>query len=222
MILEVNIGRVNTKRKPVAVVALSGGMDSTTLLYYVKKILKYEKIYAIGIDYGQTNVKELDYAKQICNKTAVPFYTINLRSLFEKGSDSLITGEITTKMEEQYTTVVNLRNTIFLTAIAKFALDKGWEAVDIFYSPVLDDFKSYVDCREEFIQSISQTLRLGSDGVIRGVFAPFVRITKKEMVKLGKKLNVPFSETWSCYYGGDKPCGQCPACIERTQAFSED
>jgi len=208
-------------KRSAAVVLLSGGMDSATLLYYVRS-MGYDKIIAIGFDYGQQHIKELSYAKELCDEAGIEFSIVDLRELFTYDKSSLIKGKVLRGMGSQHQAVVNLRNSIFIVTAAKVALDcidtKKY-AIDIFYAPNFEDFRNFVDCRREFVQAISQAIRIGSDGQIRGVYAPFLNLSKLEILFIGKHLNVPYELTWSCYHGSKTPCRKCPACIERKVAF---
>jgi len=211
--------------KPVAVVLLSGGVDSTTLLYYVIKKMHYDTVFALGFDYGQQHKKELKSARRICEELGITFFLVEIKSLFE-AQETLLTENIPIGLEEQEKTVVTMRNAIFLIVAAKKIIDMGLanyedknRRIDIFFAPNLDDFRCYIDCRPEFVEAISKVVSISSDGLIRGVYAPFIGMTKAEIIKLGKELGVPYYLTWSCYKGGDKPCGVCPACIERKEAF---
>lgn len=192
-----------TVKKSSALVLLSGGMDSTTLLYYVMKVLCYSKVEAILFDYGQRHRIELSYARKIAENLFIPFSVISV-DLTQFGSSSL------TAEDENLTVVVPARNSIFLSLATAHAEVRGLQ--DIFFAPNAEDFTDFPDCRVEYIQAMSQALSIGNN--IRGVYAPFVDKTKQEIVKLGRLLGVPFERTWSCYHPTkeDKPCGKCHAC----------
>lgn len=202
--------------KPSALVLLSGGMDSTTLLYYVMDYLGYSRVDAVGFDYGQRHKKELEHAKGIADELDVSFSVIKVDLRQFGGSPLTEEKEIPAAIEDkQYQTIVPARNSIFLALATAYAEVRGLQ--DIFFASNLDDFKSYPDCRPEFVRLISQALAAGNN--IRGIYAPFVNISKIEMVKLGKELGVPYESTWSCYKGLDEPCGVCDACKERIEAL---
>lgn len=121
-------------------------------------------------------------------------------------------------------TYVPARNMVFLSVAASYA--DALDITDIFIGVSEMDYSGYVDCREEFIRSMEQTINLGT---VLGaekkqkitIHAPFLRMTKADEVKLGTKLGVDFSLTWSCYRGGEKPCGTCDSCLLRARAFAE-
>lgn len=184
--------------KSSALVLLSGGMDSVTLLYYVKKVLGYDVV-ALGFDYGQKNKIELEYARKSAKGLNVPFSVLKIQMLFGQG------------------VFVPGRNVIFLAYATAFASLKGIQ--DIFFGPTKDDFREFTDCREEFVRYISSALSKGYG--INGIYAPFVHKSKKEVVELGRKLGVLFHLTWSCYTPQKgRPCRKCLACINRANALS--
>ena len=113
---------------------------------------------------------------------------------------------------------------VFISVADSYA--DALDITDIFIGVSEMDYSGYVDCREEFIRSMEQTINLGT---VLGaekkqkitIHAPFLRMTKADEVKLGTKLGVDFSLTWSCYRGGEKPCGTCDSCLLRARAFAE-
>ena len=177
-----------------ALVLYSGGADSLTLLYFVKKRLNYSSILALGFDYGQPHVKELQYAALNCKKLGVSFITRKITGLQ--------VGDMVTSPE-----VVG-RNSLFLTYGAIVAKENGLD--DVFIGVCGSDAERFPDCRPEFIFSMSVALQLGVG--IRRVSAPFIYITKEAVVAIGKELGADYSQSWSCYAGEDKPCGKCEAC----------
>jgi 7-cyano-7-deazaguanine synthase len=90
---------------------------------------------------------------------------------------------------------------------------------DIYYAAHAGDWAIYPDCRKSFVDSAAETIKLASAWNPVTLKAPFAEMTKKEIVAIGRKLEVPFELTWSCYKGGDKPCGKCPTCVERIEAL---
>jgi len=115
--------------------------------------------------------------------------------------------------------VVPARNSIFLSLATAFAETRGLQ--DIFIGATREDFENFPDCREQFVHLMGQALSVGNN--IRGVYAPFVNKSKKEIVLLGRLLGVDFNSTWSCYHPTDenKPCGKCHACEEREVVLNE-
>lgn len=204
-----------------AVVLLSGGLDSTTLLYWTLK--QGIRPYVLSFDYGQRHKKELNFAKKTCRKLKADHRTIDLTSLSGLLSGSALTTESIKIPEEHYThesqkvTVVPNRNAIMLNIAVGYAISMG--ARRVFYAAHYNDRTIYPDCRWEFIQSQSLTAKIANDMPELEIVAPFVHKTKAEIVKLADELKVPFEDTWSCYKGEEKACGVCGTCRERIEAF---
>jgi 7-cyano-7-deazaguanine synthase len=118
--------------------------------------------------------------------------------------------------ENMKQTVVPFRNAIMLSIAGGFAESVGAEGLVI--AAHGGDHAIYPDCREEFMQAMGETLRLGTYARIR-LLRPFIAMTKGDIVAEGKRLGVDFARTWSCYKGGDVHCGRCGTCVERREAF---
>lgn len=209
-----------------AVVVYSGGMDSSTLLVYVAGQV-YE-VYAISFNYGQRHKKELKYAKkfaeQFTNVVEHKIIDIDVVNELVQGS-SLTTPAIAVPdghyaLETMKKTVVPNRNAIMLSLACGYAVSLG--ADRLFVGVHSGDHFIYPDCRPEFIEAIDKAFRLGNQGFANEDFrivAPFMYSTKADIAKLGKKLGVDYSKTWSCYKGGNIHCGRCGTCFERREAF---
>ena len=230
----------------VAVVLLSGGMDSSTTAAYAKS--KGYEVHAITIDYGQKLRKEIEYAKIIAEKLGINHKIINAPYFKEVAWYSALTypelfdipkGRDEKEMEKDIPiTYVPLRNTFFIVLAAayleSFVLHKiEKEKVDpknvdakIFIAANYLDYSGYPDCRPEFYQKINSLLKFASKlgteyGVEMKIETPLLFKNKKEIVELGIELNVPFEWTWSCYEGGEVPCGKCDSCLLREKGFRE-
>lgn len=211
-----------------AIVLLSGGLDSTTALYLAKD-KGFDEIYAITFLYGQKHNKELEYAKNTAKKAGVLEHKIVNLMLNQWGDCSLTNDKIDIHdgqidNEEIPATYVPARNMVFLSVAASYADALG--IADIFIGVSEVDYSGYIDCREEFIKSMEDTINLGTElGVVKKqhitIHAPFMHMTKTEEIQLGVKLNVNYAYTWSCYKGGEKPCGVCDSCLLRAKAFKE-
>lgn len=192
------------------VVLLSGGVDSAVLLAHV---LATEPggVRALSFDYGQRHRRELDASAAVAAEYGVPREVVTLPPELFRGS-SLTGGDGATTGTP---TVVPGRNAVFLSvAVATAARDGGkW----VWFAPHAGDRDVYPDCRGEFVEAFAAAA-LSGYGV--GVFAPFVGLTKRQVVARGRALGVPFDLTWSCYAGGEKPCGTCGACVGRAEAFA--
>jgi len=210
--------------KKKAIVLLSGGLDSSVLLYYLTKgALKYD-CYPLTILYGQRHRKELNSAVKIAQSLSLPHKVVDLSCLRDLLASSLTgTGDIPYGYyanETMKSTVVPNRNMILLSIAAGYA--QTIKARYVAYAAHTGDHAIYPDCRSEFANSMRESIKLGtgwdSDGI--ELITPFLPLlSKADIVRIGIKLKVPFELTWSCYEGEDKACGQCGTCIERLEAF---
>ncbi len=211
-----------------SVVLLSGGVDSTTLLHYVKKTLLADDVYALSVMYGQKHSKELEMAKWQAEAVGISEHKIMDISPFAKlisGSTALTDGdvevpdmsEMTSEDSDQPVTYVPNRNMLFLSIAAAYAESIGVNS--LYYGAQAQDDYGYWDCTIDFIQKINDVLSLNRRNAVT-VIAPFVEMSKSEVVKIGLELGVDYDHTWTCYRGGDEPCGTCPSCVERERAFA--
>ncbi len=217
-----------SKSTSVAVIIFSGGLDSTTLLWYLAKVEGHRKIYALTFNYGQKHVKEIEHAKEIV-KFARKSLDINLEhrivditSIKELISTGALMGEAEVPKthyadESQRITIVPNRNMILLSIAVGYAVKIGARAV--YYSAHRGDYANYPDCRKEFVKAMDTAVYLANIFNPVEIKAPFIDMDKANILKLGLKLGVPYELTWTCYEGLDRPCLSCGACIERTEAF---
>lgn len=206
---------LNQKKDTKAVVLLSGGMDSTTLLYYCLKI--HRGVQAVIISYNQRHKKEIEHAKLIAKKANVSFSIINVQLPRFEGSALVDSNTAVPEQKEnkQAVTVVPLRNTFFL--LHACAIATSIKAQDVYLGAVEDDQLSYPDCRPAFFDAFQEML--DSQNSDLKINYPFVQFKKDKIVALGEELKVPWDLTWTCYQGQEKACGQCDACRERLHAF---
>lgn len=202
-----------------AVIILSGGVDSTTLLYDLLR--KGYDIRAISFDYGQRHIKELGMAQRTCEKVGVEHTIVDLTSLSAILSNNALTGNIKIpeghyEDENMKLTVVPNRNMIMLSIAIGYTINV--EANHLYYGAHAGDHAIYPDCRPEFVQAIQNVAELCHYDPIH-VHAPYLYIPKSKIVALGLDLNVDYSLTWTCYKGGLKACGKCGSCVERLEAF---
>ena len=207
-----------------AVAVVSGGVDSSTLLY--KLVKEGFDVHALTFIYGQKHSREIQAAKDIASNLDIEHRIIDISSIRELlGSSSLINPGIAVpevpETAEHYdtlkSTIVPNRNSIFLSLSIAYATKIG--ANQIFYGAHYSDRGVYPDCRKEFVEAFTLAERFATDNFELIVKAPFVNMNKSEIVKLGSKLNVPYKDTWSCYKGGKAHCGACSSCLERKRAF---
>ena len=209
---------VKISQKEKCVVVLSGGPYSTTVAYWAKN--KGYDLYGITYNYGQIATKEVEQAEIISEKLEIPIKIIDLSSLKEifKGVTSLCDESIEMTSAFSQPIIVPFRNAIFLSITVAYSISLG--AKKIFYGAQGSDEPFYPDCRKEFYKALENTAKIGTDTEII-IEAPFNNIKKSEILKIGSKLGVPYSLTWSCYKNEIKHCGKCESCINRKKAFLE-
>ena len=210
-----------------AVVLLSGGLDSAVALYLAKS--RGFDIIALSFDYGQRHSRELKAAKEIAKRAGVIQHQVVSLNMNSWGGSSLTDESLDvengdTNRTDIPVTYVPARNMIFLSVAASVA--EANRVQDIFIGVSQVDYSGYVDCRQEFIDAMEKAVNLGTvmgaeENLPIKIHAPFANMTKAEEIKLGMELGVDFSLTWSCYRGGEKPCGTCDSCLLRAKAFKE-
>jgi len=204
-----------------AVLILSGGLDSTTLLYDL--LNQGYDVSALTFDYHQKHKREILCAKATCAKLRVPQKIVDISVLGELAPSSLTRREWDVPEghyaeESMKQTVVPNRNMVFLSLAASYAIGIG--AQELCYAAHAGDHAIYPDCRPVFVSAMETALHLcdWKDLMLR---VPYVRMSKGDIVKKGLALGVDYANTWSCYNGGERPCGKCGACTERREAFLE-
>jgi len=203
-----------------AVLALSGGMDSTTVLAWLAA-QGYE-VECFGFNYGSKhNPYELSGAERIAKHYKVPFTELNLREGFQFMTSNLMAGQgeipeghYEDKSMEQ--TVVPGRNIIFLSYLAGLAWSR--EAQHIAIGIHQGDHAIYADCRKSFFDKMNDAIVEGTDGRV-GILAPFVNGDKGDIVSYGLEASVPYHLTRTCYKAQRVSCGKCGSCRERLEAF---
>ena len=203
-----------------AVVLLSGGMDSVTALYHAAA--EHEVTDTLSFDYGSKhNHREIPFARHHADKLGVPHTVIPLGFVGEYFASDLLQsgGDIPDGHYEEDSmkrTVVPFRNGIMLSIAAGFAESRAAEALVI--AAHSGDHAIYPDCREPFMQAMSDAIRLGTYAGVQ-VLRPFIALSKAGIAACGAALGVDFAQTWSCYKGGAIHCGTCGTCVERREAF---
>ena len=211
-----------------AIVLLSGGLDSTTALYLAKSE-GFGEIYALTFEYGQKHDRELRAAREVARAAGVKEHKFVKLLLNQWDGCSLTDPKMEVpdgdlRRDTVPDTYVPARNMVFLSVAASYADALGVEDIYIGVSEV--DYSGYVDCREELIRSMERTINLGTVlGAERGrhitIHAPFMHMAKADEIRLGARLGVDYGLTWTCYRGGDRPCGTCDSCLLRAKAFAE-
>lgn len=209
-----------------AVAIVSGGLDSSTLAYWLRRG-NDEPLHLVGVNYGQRHVKELQAAAVIATRVGAHFHGIDLSGLAHHLRGSALTSPEVEVPHGHYAddtmraTVVPNRNAILLSIAVGIAVAEGAEVVAT--GVHAGDHPIYPDCRPDFIHAFDRVARLGTAGYgldkLR-VIAPFVNMSKADIVTMGATLGVPFDLTWSCYEGDSVHCGRCGTCVERREAFT--
>ena len=201
-----------------SIIIVSGGMDSITMLHDFKDRIAL----GISFDYGSNhNAREIPFAKMHCERLGIKHITIPLSFMKEHFKSSLLSGadaipEGHYEDDNMKSTVVPFRNGIMLAIAAGIAESNGLDHIMI--ANHSGDHAIYPDCRQAFISSMSSATEAGTyNGVT--FLAPYTNITKGQIAERGKALGLDYTETWSCYKGGEKHCGKCGTCVERKEAL---
>lgn len=213
-----------------ALVLFSGGVDSTTCLGVAIDKYGKDNVIALAITYGQKHTKEIEAARAVADYYSIEMLQLDLTTIFQYSNCSLLSHSQEAIPQESYaqqlqhsdgkpvSTYVPFRNGLFLSCAASIALSKECDV--IYYGAHSDDAagNAYPDCSDIFKNAMNQAIYEGSGHQLT-VEAPFVNMTKADVVRTGLRLHVPYHLTWSCYEGQDKPCGKCGTCIDRQKAF---
>ena len=203
-----------------AVIVLSGGMDSVTLLHEFKDIIAL----AVTFNYGSNhNKREIEYAKLHCQRLGIKHIIIPLdfmhtyfKSSLLEGADAIPEGHYADS--NMKSTVVPFRNGIMLAIACGIA--ESNKLTRVLIANHAGDHTIYPDCRQQFIDAMSAAMTTGTyEGV--HIFAPYTNITKANIAQRGARIGINYAETYSCYKGGANHCGKCGTCIERREALAE-
>jgi 7-cyano-7-deazaguanine synthase len=207
------------------VAVVSGGLDSTVMAYALRA--EGHRLHAISFDYGQRHRRELDCARALAADLGAPWELVDLRAagITRLLAGSALTDESIEVPEGHYAdesmraTVVPNRNAVMLALACALAGSIGAGAVA--FAVHAGDHPIYPDCRPEFVEAFEAMERVAMQGMAElRILAPFVQLTKQDIVRLGAEHGVPFERTWSCYKGGELHCGRCGTCHERREAFA--
>jgi 7-cyano-7-deazaguanine synthase len=214
-------------------VLISGGIDSTVLLHKVVDMHGPQYVKGLSVFYGQKHKKELEFAQYQCTRLGVTFQTLDLSNIFvfNKNLSALLEGSEMEIKKQSYadqladlggsgtvSAYVPYRNGLFLSVAASYAIQEDCDT--IYYGAHRDDAagRAYPDCTVEFVASQADAIAEGS-GYLVELEAPWIMMAKKEIVNVGRSLNVDFTKTWSCYFGAEKPCGVCGTCVDVREAL---
>ena len=203
-----------------SIIIVSGGMDSIPMLYEYKN----EIVLAVTFDYGSNHAaKEIPFAKYHCEQLGIAHLIIPLSFMRDYFTSSLLEGseaipEGHYEMENMKSTVVPFRNGIMLAIACGLAESRNLHKVMIANHG--GDHAIYPDCRGTFINAMSEAMAYGTYEHIK-IYAPYTGLNKSDIARRGAELGIDYSQTWSCYKGGEKHCGKCGTCIERQEAFRD-
>ncbi len=211
-----------------AVVLLSGGLDSTTALAWA--LSHGYQAFALILDYGQKHSRELKSAVRIAKYYKVSYQRV--RFSLPWGGSALLGKKSKLPLSRSLkeinaggipSTYVPARNTLFLSFALSYSEVLEANAIVIGANAV--DYSGYPDCRAPYLKAVQQVARLGTKRGDEGnkieILAPLIKMSKAEIIRLGTKLKVPYQWTWSCYSGGNSPCGECDSCTLRKKGFEE-
>ena len=203
-----------------SVIIVSGGMDSNNMLYEFKDQIAL----GVSFNYGSNhNNREIPFAEMHCKRLGIPHITIDLgfmpqyfKSSLLEGADAIPEGNY--DEENMKSTVVPFRNGIMLSIAIGIAESNHLKHV--LMANHGGDHTIYPDCRPAFVDAMSAAAQAGTFEDVT-IEAPYTNITKADIARHGKQLGIDYSETWSCYKGGEVHCGQCGTCRERQEALRE-
>jgi len=211
-----------------SVVLFSGGLDSTTALYWAKK--KRGEVLALTFDYGQRHRVEIGMARWTARKAGVPWSLLKV-DLTQIGGSALTDPAIAVPKSRRFAhsadgppvTYVPFRNGILLALAAAWAEARGADEVITGFNVI--DSPDYPDTRPDFVRAMARAVNAGTRAAYTGrgfrITAPFIRLKKSDIVKIGLELGADYSHSVSCYDGGEIPCGRCSSCLLRRRAFRE-
>ena len=208
-----------------ALVVLSGGQDSTTCLYWALDKFGSDAVEAITFDYGQRHRVELGCAARVAEFADVPHTVMPIDTFAALGGNALTDQNIGVQKDADIetdlpNTFVPGRNIVFLTFAAAYAWQRNIE--HLVTGVAQTDYSGYPDCRQETIEALQATIRLGmASNVV--IHTPLMSLSKKETVLLARDLGAleVMALTHTCYEGRRPPCGECPACVLRARGFNE-
>ena len=229
-----------------AVTLLSGGLDSTTVTAYARS--RSDRLTAITFQYGQTHSREVTSAFEVARRLEVDHRLVDISFLGDVAWYSALTNPeafpLPTDQEPGQTgasipiTYVPLRNTTFVALAAAYLESQVLHAIEVegvapgdvsavvYMAPNVLDYSGYPDCRPEFFARMSQTIRYGSKlgaeyGIDIRIETPIITLSKADIVRMAVDLGAPLELTWSCYAGGERPCGACDSCVLRARGFRQ-
>lgn len=225
VLFTINFGMI---KRPAALVLYSGGIDSTTALYWARN--SYKQVQALSFDYGQRHRVELSLARRLARRLCIPhtMLKVNLRRVGGSAlTDASIPlpkfrrpGDIGAGIPQTY---VPFRNGIFLALAAAWAEARGFSDIVCGFNTV--DSPHYPDTRGSFVRAMERAIDLGTGARPKGhpikIITPLLRMKKSEIIRKGLSLGADYSYSISCYGGSEVPCQKCSSCVLRQRAWRE-
>jgi len=211
-----------------SIVLLSGGLDSATCAYLARHA--GDEVYALSFDYGQRHSRELDAARAVATAIGAKEHLV-MRFDLRLWGGSALTGDIAVPTDRDETamgadipvTYVPGRNTIFLAFATSYAEAKDCQQIYLGINAL--DYSGYPDCRPDYLAAFQDVVKLGTKAGVEGkavaLVAPLMTLDKAGIIKAGLEVGTDYALTWSCYVGGDRPCGRCDSCLLRAKGFAE-
>ena len=202
------------------IVVYSGGLDSFTLLN--EAIRSGKDVSALSFDYGQKHNKELHFVEKFCAQESIDSKIVDVSSIKELFQGSSLTDEIDIPKghyedDSMKSTVVPNRNMILISLALGYAVTK--EAEEVWFGAHAGDHAIYPDCRPEFVEKMDAAARIANYFPI-AVKAPYIAMSKTEILAIGLNMQLDYGLTWTCYEGKELACGSCGACHERLESFA--
>lgn len=207
--------------RPRAVVIYSGGMDSYTVLH--RALNEGYEVYALSFDYGQRHRRELDVARQVCESLGINHQVVDITAIHALVGNSALTDASQPMPHGNYdddnmqSTVVPNRNMILLSLAIGYAVNL--EAPCCFYGAHGGDHAIYPDCRPEFVERMNDVAAIANYQAV-SIEVPYLHADKADILAEGLAMGLDYANSWTCYEGGAKACGQCGSCRERLEAFA--
>ena len=217
-----------------AVILSSGGVDSTTCLALAVKEYGAKNVATVSVFYGQKHQRELAAARRVAKHYGVLHNEYDRASVFHGSTCALLAGtpheidhrsyaeQLAERDGGGVSTYVPFRNGLMLSVAASAAgsIFEG-EDIRLYLGAHADDAagNAYADCSKAFTDAMDSAIRIGTYGKV-SLAAPLATMNKAQVVAAGLRLHAPYELTWSCYEGGEKPCGSCATCLDRAAAFA--
>jgi 7-cyano-7-deazaguanine synthase len=208
--------------KPKAIVIYSGGMDSYTVLHLA--LQQGYEVFALSFNYGKRHSKELDVAAKVCADLDVSHKLVDITAINQLLQGSSLTSSAIDIPTGEYqednmkSTVVPNRNMILLSLAIGYAVSIG--CTQVFYGAHSGDHDIYPDCRPEFVEAMNTVSAIANYEDVQ-INSPFLYQSKLAILQAGLEMGLDYGQTWTCYLGLDRACGQCGSCVERLEAFAK-